>query len=118
VAKFGPELRLELGLIAHGKRRVRLSKGTLRAQLQPGLRLAVQEVRAPVGRYQGAMAPDRAELLPADALPYGAAGIDVRACIEHVSVGGYHQRRDRRLLEVYLAAHPQQHREGRYQQCP
>ena len=76
----------------------------------------MQPVGAPIGRDQGAVAPDRAELLAADALPDGPAGFYIGACEQQLAAFGLHLFGHRRLLPVDFAAHPQRNAETDDQQ--
>ena len=117
VADVGLELGLQLGLVACRKFAVRLAVRTLRAQVEPRDGFAMQEIRAPVRSDQCAVAPDRSELLPADALPDRTARVDVGLRVQHRAVRTDHRYRHRRLLSMDLPTHPQQHRERADQQC-
>jgi hypothetical protein len=85
-------------------------------QFQHRHRLAVQPIRGPIRRHQRAVAPDRPQLLAADALPHLAATFDVGAGVQHRSIRAHHLLRHRRRLAMNLPAHPQQHTEPGGQQ--
>ncbi|MCY1346819.1 hypothetical protein D9M69_329150 [compost metagenome] len=83
-----------------------------RGDVEPGGQFAVQPVGAPVRRLVGAVAPDRAELHAADALPGLLAVEDVALGEQHLAAGVEHLLRDRRRLAVDLAAEPAEQGEG------
>jgi hypothetical protein len=85
----------------------------LRPAIEQTDRLAVQPVRRPVRCDIAAVAPDRAELLAADALPDLAAAVVVGARVQQLAGGAAHRVGNRRLREVDLAPHPAKHGEGR-----
>ena len=76
-------------------------------------RLSVQPVRAPVGRDQAAVPPDRAQLHAADGPPDLLASLDVLFGEQHLAVGGDHLAGDGRSLLVDLLAVEQQRGERR-----
>ena len=94
----------------------RLAELPLRTLRQQGQGFAVQPIGTPIGRDQGAMAPDRAQLLATDALPDGPAGFDIGACEQQLAAFGLHLFGHRRLLPVDFATHPQQYAETDDQQ--
>jgi hypothetical protein len=76
----------------------------LRPDVEQGLGLAVQPVRRPVRRLVRAVAPDRADLLTAEALPDLLAVEDGVARGEELAARGHHALGDGRRLPVDLAA--------------
>ncbi|MCY1408331.1 hypothetical protein D9M71_236510 [compost metagenome] len=104
------EAQLRLGhLIQVGIVRAVLFTGS---NVEPGGEFAVQPVGAPVRRLVGTVAPDRAELHAADALPGLLAVEDIALGEQHLAAGVEHLLRDRRRLAVDLAAEPAEHGEG------
>ena len=87
-----------------------------RPQVEQGHRLAMQPVRAPVGRDVAAVAPDRAQLHAADRLPDLAASFDIGAGVDHLAAFAQHLLRHRRRGAEDLGARPQQHPERQGQQ--
>jgi hypothetical protein len=57
------------------------------------------------------MAPDRAELVPADALPDLPPALDVGALVQRFAGAGHYALGQWRCLAMDLAAHPQQYAE-------
>ena len=76
----------------------------------------MQPVSRPVRRNQRAVTPDRAQLLTADALPDLTTQLHVRPGIQHFTLSADHLLGQRWRLSMHFATHPQQHREGGYQQ--
>ncbi len=107
---------LEAGLLADRQFIVGTAELALRPDVQQRQRLAMQPVGAPVRSDVGAVAPDGPQLHATDRLPDLASGLDVVLRVQHLAAfaleGGGHRRR----LAVDLAAHPQQHGEGGYEQ--
>ena len=115
IVGVGAHERLELGLLRGLSGRI--ERGIdhavvgAAAEVEHGFGLAVQPVRGPVGRDQRAMAPDRAQLLPADALPDAAAFLDVRARVDDVAAVADHALGDGWRLQVDVPPHPEQYAE-------
>src|SRR5690606_6364171 len=87
-----------------------------RPQVQQLHRLAMQPVRAPVGRDVAAVAPDRAQLHAAHRLPDLAALLDVCAGEDDGAVVGDYLFGNRRRSAEDFGAGPEQHRERDDQQ--
>lgn len=85
------------------------------AKLEPGGQLTVQPVGSPVGSLVSAMAPDRAELHAADALPGSLPVKDVSAAEQVVAGNAAHLVRDRRRLAINLATEVTEDAEGHRQ---
>ncbi|MEI2825489.1 MAG: hypothetical protein V9F04_03175 [Dermatophilaceae bacterium] len=85
--------------------------GVLGVAVEEEDRLAVEPIGGPVGRDVGAVAPDRADLLPTDRLPHPLAIHDVGAGEQSGPVAVDHPLGHRWLALVDRRSHPQQHRE-------
>src|SRR3546814_17677965 len=88
-----------------------------RAKLQHGHYFKMQPFGRPVRRDQRAVAPDRAVLLDADALPDAAADLDVVAVVDHLSALRHHLFWHRRRGLVDVLADPQHNAEATNQQA-
>ena len=127
VPGIGPYQRLHargIGRLGRGVQRLVAVNAVLARgpQVEDGLGLAVQPVRAPVRGDIAAVAPDRAQLLATDGLPDLAPGLDVLAGIDHPPVGGDHLLGHGRGLAVDFASDPEQDGERcdeqDHQACP
>ncbi|CAM5637632.1 hypothetical protein RLIN73S_04754 [Rhodanobacter lindaniclasticus] len=108
-AQLALHARAQCGLVRRVEFGIRGGAFVAGQQLQHRLAFAVQPVGAPVRREQGAVAPDRAQLLATDALPHLLAQLDVVAGEQRLVAAGDHRRGQRRCVLVHLVAHPQQH---------
>ena len=79
---------LEPGLLAFVEAGVGLAGRVARLQFQHRLGFAMQPVGRPVGGDQGAVTPDGAQLLAADALPDLLAFLDVVPGVQHLAAAG------------------------------
>ena len=110
------DFSLQLGFLAVVQALVGHAEFVAGAQAQQRHHFAMQPVGRPVGGDQGAMAPDRAVLLAADALPHMAPGLDVLLGVEHLAAAGHHLFRHGRRGLVDVLAQPQHDPEADYQQ--
>ena len=111
-AQLGLQPRLQRGRLLG----VEVVEGNAVAAARPRLGkpdgLAVEPVGGPVGRGVGAVAPDGAELLPADGAPDVLAPVDGGAVEDELAVGGLDGLGNGRRHLVDLGAEVEQRGEG------
>ena len=103
---------LQCGLALGGQLRVRGHRIVgARPDVEHADSLAMQPVRAPVGRDISAMAPDGAQLHPAHRLPHLATALDVGLGVDHLAAFAHHAFGHRRCGTENLGPGPHQYAE-------